>query len=60
MHNQSTFICRASFNEIEYEMKKSISYSDINANYIFSPEKIIKLFNGFLRSYNQFVKFYFK
>ena len=60
LHSHTTFICRVDFNEIDYEMKESVLYEDTHIKYSFQPEKIIKLFNVFLKSYNYFVKFYYE
>lgn len=59
LQKRTKFTCRANFNEINYEMKKSVSYEGTKPNNSFDPEKVIKLLNVFLKSYNDFVKFYF-
>ena len=60
LNRYTTFICRAKLNEIDYEIKNSVLYQNINDDFLFHPEKLIKLFNVFLKSYEHFVNFYFK
>lgn len=59
LQKKTKFTCSANFNDINYEMKKSVSYEDTELNYSFDPVKVIKLFNVFLKSYYNFMKFYF-
>lgn len=58
LSDQSTFTCLASFNEIDYNMKKAIIYEKMKST--FDPERVFRFFTKIFRSYDQFVKFYWR